>query len=1073
MKILKLLILVFVIVYITGCSKYEPKIYDVSKIYNEKYLNENIILKINTTSNVSDNPSLIVTKNKDLVYIDTENIINIIETKNSNKTRKILGFDNTRNNEKVNTIALNYSENILAVAGIQKDFNNKKGSVRLFDYKTGKLLKNIDISEHEITDIEFIDNGEFLIVGNDHGQIISYNLSKNKIEKKIETHTKYSIKDLIIRKNPKKEYVIYASSTLGDSYLFINKLQYNADEFFIEWVLNSNKYSYYKYNGNLHTYVDKNNKYRVGTASYITHSFINSYLTVHDTKLSKDSKKRKRLKIFRHENSKRNYENVFFSDDGKYLIVKERLLYLYSDCKACHKYTNKWKIVLYDVKNDFKKINESRVYKRNEIQILGFFDNNNIINRNNGILEKIDFKNNFKTESFSIFSENEKNNLLIGIDNGVIGISETTPLKIGKRKELNKNAIADDFTMRDDVAYINNNVKFIRKFDTKKFIQSTNVNENNFKINSSIKNQYRLLVTSYGRPLFEDFELFSKKDCSRCSAEVKGKFWANWGDYGKNLNLNDHLKRPYRVNFYGWYKDYIVRATKNLIFISNLNNEIIAVLTGHRSQISSFTIENNILYSIDKNNIIKYWDIGSINEKTRDKLIQPYLNTYLIGSEYIVWTPDGFFDASKGAAKYIGYHVNQGRFKEAEFVTVENMYSSFYRPDLVQKALKGESLEKYAKQINIDKLINAGFAPSVKILTKNQTVENGDLNVKVQVCPKNGGYDNLAFMINEVPISVTGTSRALKIKKKAKREDCFIIDETLALASGKNEIGFKATNKVGNIESKIDTITVNYDDSQIKKTKMALQKITGKQNVNDLHILAVGVNDYDNKDWKLSLAVNDGRGMLKTIKAVAEPLFNKIHTYELFDKKASKENIIKTFKNIKSTRDDVFLLFVAGHGLTDEFNGDYYFIPVDMMDVNKLKEQGLGQKDLMLGLSKVTALKSLVLLDTCHSGALVEADMQKTTTNKLSRATGRAILSASSSVQLAKEGYKGHGLFTYTLMEALKGKGYYGDEKITVNELADYTEDTLPKRALDVFNHRQTPQRSMYGTDFNIGEFEW
>ena len=124
----------------------------------------------------------------------------------------------------------------------------------------------------------------------------------------------------------------------------------------------------------------------------------------------------------------------------------------------------------------------------------------------------------------------------------------------------------------------------------------------------------------------------------------------------------------------------------------------------------------------------------------------------------------------------------------------------------------------------------------------------------------------------------------------------------------------------------------------------------------------------------------------------------------------------------------------------------------------------------MIGLSQITALKSLVLLDTCNSGSFVEANMQKTTTNKLARATGRATISASSKSQVALEGYKGHGVFTYTLLEALKGKGYQNDSKITINELDDYVQKVLPNRTNDKWGYKQTPQSSMYGVDFNIGE---
>jgi uncharacterized caspase-like protein len=95
--------------------------------------------------------------------------------------------------------------------------------------------------------------------------------------------------------------------------------------------------------------------------------------------------------------------------------------------------------------------------------------------------------------------------------------------------------------------------------------------------------------------------------------------------------------------------------------------------------------------------------------------------------------------------------------------------------------------------------------------------------------------------------------------------------------------------------------------------------------------------------------------------------------------------------------------------------------------------------------------------------------MQKTITNKISRVTGRAIISASSKNQVALEGYKNHGVFTYTLIEALKGSAYNDDNKITINELSDYVENALPKITQKKWGYRQTPQSGLYGVNFDIG----
>ena len=67
---------------------------------------------------------------------------------------------------------------------------------------------------------------------------------------------------------------------------------------------------------------------------------------------------------------------------------------------------------------------------------------------------------------------------------------------------------------------------------------------------------------------------------------------------------------------------------------------------------------------------------------------------------------------------------------------------------------------------------------------------------------------------------------------------------------------------------------------------------------------------------------------------------------------------------------------------------------------------------------------------------------------QLARSTGTFWLVASNSDQFATEFKQlGHGLFTYTILEALKGKADGGskDKKITVKEISAYLNDVVPQ----------------------------
>jgi hypothetical protein len=73
------------------------------------------------------------------------------------------------------------------------------------------------------------------------------------------------------------------------------------------------------------------------------------------------------------------------------------------------------------------------------------------------------------------------------------------------------------------------------------------------------------------------------------------------------------------------------------------------------------------------------------------------------------------------------------------------------------------------------------------------------------------------------------------------------------------------------------------------------------------------------------------------------------------------------------------------------------------------------------------------------------------------------------------EGYKGHGVFTYVLLQALRyadaavgnRDGYTG-----LFEIAAYVNAHVPEIARQEFGFQQTPQVHTLGTDFPIAQVE-
>ena len=143
----------------------------------------------------------------------------------------------------------------------------------------------------------------------------------------------------------------------------------------------------------------------------------------------------------------------------------------------------------------------------------------------------------------------------------------------------------------------------------------------------------------------------------------------------------------------------------------------------------------------------------------------------------------------------------------------------------------------------------------------------------------------------------------------------------------------------------------------------------------------------------------------------------------------------------------VVLVFVASHGTVDD--GEYFLITsnVGSTSTHILRQSALSQDDLKVLIANVPATKKLIMIDTCNAGKLGEAiqsavltrGMSEDTALKiLSRAVGSTVISASTSLQEALEGYQGHGLFTWVVAAGLAGAADSDkDGYVKTHELVD------------------------------------
>jgi tetratricopeptide (TPR) repeat protein/uncharacterized caspase-like protein len=155
--------------------------------------------------------------------------------------------------------------------------------------------------------------------------------------------------------------------------------------------------------------------------------------------------------------------------------------------------------------------------------------------------------------------------------------------------------------------------------------------------------------------------------------------------------------------------------------------------------------------------------------------------------------------------------------------------------------------------------------------------------------------------------------------------------------------------------------------------------------------------------------------------------------------------------------DDMVIIFFAGHGVV-EGEGDGYLLAHDS-DPQNLYATALQISELNRIVAERLKARTVILItDACHSGRLgwvsrgasESAALVNRYLDEVDR-SGRGIfrLLASRADQLSYEDKRfggGHGVFTWFLLEGLRGKAERdGDGFVRVGELLDYLAETVPK----------------------------
>jgi WD40 repeat protein len=583
-------------------------------------------------------------------------------------------------------------------------------------------------------------------------------------------------------------------------------------------------------------------------------------------------------------------------------------------------------------------------------------------------------------------------------------------------------------------------------------------------------------------------------------------------DYDYRLDIRQGRKRlgsirrdhtdGYRHSAYSFTPDgqHVLSGGMNgELRLYDLNGTMRTKFVGHTGEIKALAVSQDGKWALSGavDQTLRLWPLDTISkENGQGTTIQPALSLFpAANGEWIAWTPEGFFTASPQGTMLIGYSVNQGVAKTSKYVSADQLYNRFYRPDLIHNRLHGDPQKLWQQQgakSDAKTVLAAGLPPRVDLVAPrtDTAVSQSATEVRIALHDQGGGIGKIVWKVNGVTMAVAAGPGESTYRRLPPQKAIRTLTQQITLAPGVNQVEVMAFNQDNDIASPPITVILTLTPSAVAERP---QKVPDRPELPpipapqlppelrpSLHMLVVGVDRYRDPELILNYAVSDAQSLAASLQLMATPLFREVTVHQLFDEDVTIARLDHEFQTISTLLKpyDVFVLYFAGHGMT--LDAQYYFLPYDFIynnDDTAVRQYGINQNHLQRWLARVPAQRSLVLLDTCESGSFLQATsasrniVEQTATAKLTRATGRATIAAATANQQAVEGYKGYGVFTYSILQALRHAdmtvgnrdGYTG-----LFEIAAYVNARVPEIAKKEFGFEQTPKSYTLGVDFPL-----
>lgn len=455
--------------------------------------------------------------------------------------------------------------------------------------------------------------------------------------------------------------------------------------------------------------------------------------------------------------------------------------------------------------------------------------------------------------------------------------------------------------------------------------------------------------------------------------------------------------------------------------------------------------------------------------------------------EWITIIPEGYFVASQEGDRWVNVRM------DGKVYGIDQFYDVFYRPDIVERRLAGQPIEPLIT-VTLEDAIRRP-PPQVQLrLPEGPAAAGQKMKVALDVRNAGGGVGEVRVLHNGKLVEVLnraavrsglaapvaqavpaqpakgeeGVTRALRLAVQAEQAlaapaapvDRVRTEVEVELVPGENAVSVIGFNAPGNLNARPLTRSV---------------QATGTAPAPRIFVLAVGVDLFLNANAAppLQFAVKDSNDFIAALRAKVASVYRDapVIVRTLQNQQATLPALGAALDELqKEVRpSDLLVWFVASHGTLDA--QAQYGIVLHDWDGKPNEASLFSTRRILEAARRIRAFNQLVILDTCHAGGIssLVRGLYDARLAVLARNMGLHLFASASATEEALDGYKGNGLFTHSLLEAMATPraDRNADRRVTINELGDFARrETM--RVARLLRHNQEPLLMSFGKDVTV-----